>query len=141
MQDEVLKAHGLKVTEARLQVLAILTEGKEHLTADQIYAQLEQGGVKSVSLATVYRVLTQFHEAGIIDKHQFEDGASVYEIADESHHDHIICRDCGKVTEFCDPAIERAQLRVAKELGFTLTGHTMILYGHCKNDNCADHKK
>ena len=131
MVDKVLKAHGLKVTEARLQILAMLTEKKEHYTAEQICAQLEQDGVKSVSQATVYRVLTQFYEAGIVDKHQFEDGASVYEIADETHHDHIICRDCGKVKEFCDPAIERAQLRVAKELGFTLDGHTMILYGHC----------
>ena len=133
MGSSVLKEHGLKVTEARLQVLAMLTDRKAHFTADQICAQLEKDGVKSVSLATVYRVLTQFHEVGIVDKHQFEDGASVYEIADEAHHDHIICRECGKVTEFCDPVIEQAQVRVAKELGFDLDGHTMILYGHCQN--------
>ena len=131
MDEEILRQRGLKVTEARMKILEILSDQHAHLSADQIASMLEKSGFSSVSLATVYRVLTQFHEAGLIHKHQFEDGASVYELADDDHHDHIVCERCGKIEEFFDAKIEKSQERVARELGYTLKGHTMVLYGIC----------
>ena len=131
MYESILKKHGLKVTEARLQVLEVLMTTQGHLTADQVNKALEDKGVAALSVATVYRVLTQFHEEGLVHKHQFDETAFVYEYADDSHHDHLICQECGKIDEFFDLEIEKAQMRVAQAKGYELKGHSMVLHGIC----------
>ena len=130
--DELKKA-GLKTTLPRLRILNILeTSEDRHLTAEDVYKQLLDAG-EDIAFATVYRVLTQFEDAGLVVKHNFEGGRSVFELDDGKHHDHMVCVKCGSVTEFYDAEIEKRQAKVAEEHGFQLQEHSLILYGICKN--------
>ena len=129
MNSQVLKTAGLKVTLPRLKVLEILEESKEHHhTAEDVYKILLNAG-EEIGLATVYRVLTQFEASGLANRHHFEGGLAVFELAREGHHDHMVSTKTGKVVEFYDEVIEKRQKAIGKEHGFKLTGHTMILYG------------
>lgn len=130
--DELKKA-GLKTTLPRLRILNILeTSEDRHLTAEDVYKSLLDAG-EEIAFATVYRVLTQFEDAGLVVKHNFEGGRSVFELDDGKHHDHMVCVKCGSVTEFYDEEIERRQAEIAKKHGFKLQDHSLILYGICKN--------
>lgn len=127
-----LKKAGLKATVPRLKILSILENSKDpHLTAEDVYRVLLEGG-EEVGLATVYRVLTQFETAGLVLRHNFEAGRSVFEINHGKHHDHMVCVECGKVFEFCDAAIEQRQRKVAKSAGFVIDDHAHYLYGVCE---------
>lgn len=136
--NQDLRKAGLKVTLPRVKILELLEHSPvHHLSAEDIYkALLEQG--EDVGLATVYRVLTQFESAGIVERHHFEGGHSVFEISQGEHHDHIVCVMCGKVLEFTDPMIEERQGKVAESLGFVLTGHALHLYGVCDRSECRE---
>ena len=126
-----LKEHGLKATVPRLKILELMEESKiRHFSAEDIYKRLLKGNVE-LGLATVYRVLTQFESAGIVIRHNFEEGHSVFELAGDEHHDHIVCVRCGKVEEFHDDEIEQRQNVIAKKLGFELTDHNLNMYGLC----------
>lgn len=127
-ENQELKKAGLKVTLPRVKILQIL-EGSDglHLSADDVYRKLLDQG-EDVGLATVYRVLTQFESAGLVMRHHFEAGTAVFEIAQEDHHDHMICLDTGKVIEFCDPIIEQRQQEIAAEHGYVIEDHNLILY-------------
>jgi Fur family ferric uptake transcriptional regulator len=123
-----LKNAGLKVTLPRLKVLEVLEAGgPHHLSAEDVYRKLIASD-ESVGLATVYRVLMQFESAGIVDRHNFDDGHAVYELARESHHDHMIDIDTGTVTEFVSDNIENLQKELAREYGFDLVDHELVLY-------------
>ena len=127
-----LKRAGLKATLPRLKILGILEDSKDpHLTVEDIYKRLLSMG-EEVGLATVYRVLTQFETAGLVIRHNFEGGRSVFEINHGGHHDHMVCVSCGKVFEFCDSAIEQRQRKVAENAGFIMEDHTLYLYGVCE---------
>lgn len=136
--NQDLRKAGLKVTLPRIKILELLENSPvHHLSAEDVYkALLEQG--EDVGLATVYRVLTQFESAGIVERHHFEGGHSVFEISQGEHHDHIVCVTCGKVLEFNDDIIEEQQHKVAESLGFTLTGHALHLYGICSSPECQE---
>lgn len=131
--DIQLKKAGLKVTSPRIKILEIMKNpAHQHISAEDVYKiLLEQGD--EVGLATVYRVLNQFDDAGIVTRHHFEGGRSVFELSAKAHHDHLVCLTCGRVIEFEDDTIERRQLAVAKEHGIQLTNHSLYLYGECKN--------
>ena len=130
-ENQELKKAGLKVTLPRIKVLQVLEQHADHhLTAEEVYkALIEQG--EEVGLATVYRVLTQFETAGLVARHHFDSGQSVFELEKGDHHDHLVCVKCGKVIEFQDDLIEKRQQEVAKNLGFHLTDHSHYLYGEC----------
>ena len=131
-----LKTTGLKVTAPRLKVLDIFHRAtSRHLTAEDVYRALLTDSV-DIGLATVYRVLTQFEQAGILLRSHFESGKAVFELNEGSHHDHLVCLDCGQVEEFFDTKIEDRQRAIAREKGFTLAEHALSLYGHCVRDNC-----
>ena len=126
--DAELKKAGLKVTLPRLRILELLEDGdKAHLSAEEIYRCLIDAG-EEVGLATVYRVLTQFEQAGICIRHNFEEGHAVYEITSDDHHDHMVCLESGKVIEFHDDLIEKRQEAIAKEMGYEIVDHSMVLY-------------
>jgi Fur family ferric uptake transcriptional regulator len=134
-----LKKAGLKATLPRLKILRILEEAAEHhLTAEDVYKELLAAG-EEVGLATVYRVLTQFEAAGMVLRHNFEGGRSVFEINHGSHHDHMVCIECGRVFEFMDDAIEERQKRVAQKAGFIVDAHQLYMYGVC--DGMRKHGK
>ncbi len=135
-QNKELKKAGLKVTLPRLKILEILQQpDNQHISAEDVYKiLLEQG--EDIGLATVYRVLNQFDDAGILIRHHFEGGKSVFEISQKAHHDHLVCLTCGKVVEFEDPIIERRQEEVAAENHMSLTHHSLYLYGECQKVNC-----
>jgi Fur family transcriptional regulator, ferric uptake regulator len=138
--DELKKA-GLKATLPRLKILSILEAGGgRHMTAEDVYKSLTEAG-EEVGLATVYRVLTQFETAGLIIRHNFEGGRAVYEVNQGSHHDHMVCMECGKVFEFYDDAIEVRQKDIAAKAGFAIEDHALYLYGVCegmkKNGKCS----
>src|ERR1022692_4723470 len=136
-----LRNAGLKVTLPRLKILDILAEGSaHHMSAEDIYKKLLIAN-QDIGLATVYRVLTQFESAGLVTRHHFEDGMAVFEINYGTHHDHIVCMDCGLVEEFIDPEIEQRQNAIAKRLGFTIEEHSLVLYGRCQRPNCPGRKK
>ena len=123
---------GLKATLPRLRVLnAFRKSGERHLSAEDVYRALINEQV-DIGLATVYRVLTQFEEAGLLSRSQFDTGKAVFELNDGEHHDHLVCTSCGSVTEFSDGDIERRQKLIAKEHGFVMESHDMVLYGTCK---------
>lgn len=126
-----LKRAGLKITAPRLKILELLERVEQHVSAETIYQQLKDQG-DDIGLATVYRVLTQFESAGLVHRHHFDGGYSVFEMASEEHHDHIVCIECGLVKEFFDEQIEERQERIAASLGFELTHHNHIIYGYCK---------
>lgn len=130
-----LKDAGLKVTTPRLKVLQILDNNKEkHLSAEDVYKALLESG-EDIGLATVYRVLSQFELAGIIERHNFEGNYSVFELNQGEHHDHLVCVQCGKVEEFCDPVIEKRQEVIASDAGFKMKDHSLTIYGHCTDCN------
>ena len=132
METHDLKNAGLKVTLPRVKILQILEKqiDERHLTAEKVYKILLSED-EDIGLATVYRVLTQFEAAGLVTRHHFEGGNSVFELDHGSHHDHIVCMKCGKVDEFTDEVIESRQKEIAQRLGFELTDHSLYLYGYC----------
>ena len=128
MQGQDLRNAGLKVTSPRLKILEVLETSEErHLSAEGIYRALLENG-HEFGLATVYRVLAQFEGAGLVDRHNFEGSTSVFELADRSHHDHMVCLDTGEVVEFVDDRIEQLQHEIADRHGYTIEDHTMVLY-------------
>jgi Fur family transcriptional regulator, ferric uptake regulator len=131
-----LKASGLKATLPRLKILDIFQNSQvRHLSAEDVYKILLAENM-DVGLATVYRVLTQFEQAGLLSRNHFETGKAVFELNQGSHHDHLVCLDCGRVEEFFDEEIEKRQQKVAQERGFNLTEHALALYGHCTKNPC-----
>lgn len=132
METHDLRNAGLKVTLPRVKILQILEDQAtdRHLTAEQVYKILLSED-EDIGLATVYRVLTQFEAAGLVTRHHFEGGNSVFELSDGDHHDHILCIKCGKVDEFTDEVIETRQKDIAQRLGYELTAHGLYLYGYC----------
>jgi len=132
LENHDLKTAGLKITAPRLKILEILEKqtDERHLTAEQVYKILLSEN-QEIGLATVYRVLTQFEAAGLVTRHHFEGGNSVFELSTESHHDHLLCLKCGKVEEFTDEIIETRQKEIAAKLGYELTDHSLYLYGIC----------
>lgn len=126
-----LKKAGLKVTLPRLKILQILENATaHHLSAEDVY-RLLLGSDGEIGLATVYRVLTQFEEAGLVNRHNFEGGHSVFELDSGRHHDHLVCVKCGRVEEFVDPIIEERQQDIAQKAGYTITDHSLNIYGVC----------
>lgn len=135
-----LKSTGLKVTLPRLKVLAIFEQSQtRHLSAEDVYKILLQDSV-DIGLATVYRVLTQFEQAGLLRRSNFESGKSVFELNEGSHHDHLVCLDCGRVEEFFDSKIEDRQHKIATERGFVLQDHSLALYGQCQRGEGCPHR-
>jgi Fur family ferric uptake transcriptional regulator len=134
LETHDLKNAGLKVTIPRIKILQILEKQQDHrhLTAEQVYKILLSED-EDIGLATVYRVLTQFEAAGLVTRHQFEGGNSIFELSNGNHHDHILCLKCGKVDEFADESIEIRQKEIAARLGYELTDHGLYLYGYCPN--------
>jgi len=129
-QNQELRKAGLKVTLPRVKILQILESselGHQHLSAEDVYRALLAAG-EDVGLATVYRVLTQFESAGLVTRHHFETGHSVFELARGEHHDHMVCIDSGDVVEFTDPVIEQRQHQIAAGHGFELVDHSLVLY-------------
>ncbi len=126
-----LKSTGLKATLPRLKILEIFQTGAQrHMTAEDVFRVLLDER-SDIGLATVYRVLTQFEQAGILIRSNFESGKAVYELNEGQHHDHFVCTSCGKVEEFYDPDIEKRQNLIAKAKGWVIQDHSMALYGHC----------
>jgi Fur family ferric uptake transcriptional regulator len=131
-----LKSTGLKATGPRLKIMEVFQrEADRHMTAEDVYRVLIQEQ-SDVGLATVYRVLTQFEQAGILSRSHFESGKAVYELNDGKHHDHLVCLDCGRVEEFYDAEIEKRQHAVAKSKGFTIVDHALSLYANCSRERC-----
>ena len=136
-----LKSTGLKATLPRLKVLEIFQKGTQrHMSAEDVFRVLLEER-SDVGLATVYRVLTQFEQAGILTRSNFEGGKAVYELNEGQHHDHLVCLDCGKVEEFYDAEIEARQNAIAKARGFALAEHALSLYAHCTKDPCPNRGK
>jgi Fur family ferric uptake transcriptional regulator len=131
-----LKTIGLKATAPRLRILELFEKSAvRHLSAEDVYRLLTKEGLDT-GLATVYRVLTQFEHAGILQRHHFESGKAVFELKDSSHHDHLVCMQCGRVEEFYDAEIEKRQNRVAKDRGFSIRDHSLHLYADCIKSAC-----
>jgi len=132
-----LKNAGLKATLPRLKVLSLFENSRErHLSAEDIYKVMLNSG-EDVGLATVYRVLTQFEQAGLLIRHHFEGGKAVFELNAGGHHDHIVCVKCGRVEEFYDAEIEKRQERAAESMGFTMQDHSLTIYGVCTKQPCS----
>jgi len=133
-----LKNTGLKATVPRLKILEIFQKGAQrHMTAEDVFRVLLDDR-SDVGLATVYRVLTQFEQAGILSRSHFESGKAVYELNEGQHHDHLVCLDCGKVEEFYDAEIEKRQQLVAKTKGFSIADHALSLYANCTKPDCPN---
>lgn len=132
-----LKTRGLKTTLPRLRVLQLFESQAErrHLSAEEVYRLLTSDGL-DIGLATVYRVLTQFEQAGLLMRHHFESGKAVFELNEGEHHDHLVCLDCNHVEEFFHPEIERLQEQVAAERGFLIRDHSLHLYAECTKVQC-----
>jgi Fur family transcriptional regulator, ferric uptake regulator len=131
-----LKNAGLKATLPRLKILELFENSNDrHLSAEDVYKILITTG-EDVGLATVYRVLTQFEQAGLLLRHHFESGKAVFELNEGSHHDHIVCMQCGHVEEFCDEEIEKLQHKAATERGFTIREHSLYIYADCTKKPC-----
>src|SRR5690554_5003850 len=135
------KKAGLKVTSPRIKVLQIhKNPANQHVSAEDVYKILLEKN-EEIGLATVYRVLNQFDDAGIVSRHHFEGGRSVFELRSNDHHDHLVCLTCGHVFEFEDEVIEERQLQVAEANNITLTNHSLYLYGECKTpDTCVNNQ-
>jgi Fur family transcriptional regulator, ferric uptake regulator len=132
-----LKSTGLKATLPRLKIMEIFqTSAQRHMTAEDVFRILLQERT-DIGLATVYRVLTQFEQAGILSRNHFEQGKAIYELNEGQHHDHLVCLDCGRVEEFYDADIEARQHAVAKAKGFAIADHALSLYAHCTKDKCS----
>jgi Fur family transcriptional regulator, ferric uptake regulator len=131
-----LKTIGLKATLPRLRILELFEKSDvRHLAAEDVYKRLVEEGTDT-GLATVYRVLTQFEQAGLLMRHHFESGKAVYELNQGSHHDHLVCLQCGHVEEFYDAEIEKRQEKVAKDRGFRIHDHSLHIYADCIKNNC-----
>ncbi|MBZ0145383.1 MAG: ferric iron uptake transcriptional regulator [Rhodocyclaceae bacterium] len=140
-----LKSMGLKATFPRLKILDLFQKahadtGSRHMTAEEVYLALVAEGM-DIGLATVYRVLTQFEQAGLLERHYFESGKAVFELNEGKHHDHLVCLQCGKVEEFYDPEIEKRQNKIAKERGFQVHEHALHIYADCIKPNCPNKKQ
>ncbi len=136
-----LKSTGLKATLPRLKILEVFHNAKQrHMTAEDVYRVLLDER-SDVGLATVYRVLMQFEQAGLLSRSNFESGKAVYELDEGQHHDHLVCLDCGRVEEFFDAEIEKRQQLVATSKGFSLQEHALSLYAHCTKSNCSHRSK
>lgn len=136
-----LKNMGLKATFPRLKILELFERGSmRHMTAEDVYRMLIAENM-DIGLATVYRVLTQFEQAGLLERHFFESGKAVFEINRGNHHDHLVCIDCSKVEEFYDPEIERRQNLIASGRGFAIQDHALYLYAHCTKGDCPNRDK
>ena len=134
-QRQELRKAGLKVTMPRIKILEILETSKlRHLSAEDMYKQLLEAG-EDIGLATVYRVLTQFETAGLVTRHNFEGGHSVFELDDGDHHDHMVCVETGDVIEFTNEEIERLQHEIAEEHGYEILDHNLVLYVKPKPDD------
>ncbi|MDF1757441.1 MAG: ferric iron uptake transcriptional regulator [Legionellaceae bacterium] len=130
-ENKQLKNVGLKITMPRLKILQILEQSSDHhLSAEDVYKALLDMG-EDVGLATVYRVLTQFESAGLINRHNFSGGYFVFELNQNEHHDHLVCTKCGKIEEFLDDTIEKRQNLIAKNAGYKITDHVLNIYGIC----------
>jgi Fur family ferric uptake transcriptional regulator len=135
--SQSLKEIGLKATLPRRRILELFEASKvRHLSAEDVYKALIAEGM-DVGLATVYRVLTQFEQAGLLARQHFETGKAVFELNQGGHHDHLVCLQCGRVEEFYDGEIEKRQGEVAKKSGFELRGHSLALYADCTKPNCS----
>lgn len=135
-ESEKLKDAGLKITSPRVKILRLMQlPANQHISADELYQKLLEQG-EEIGVATVYRVLNQFDDAGIIARHHFEGGKSVFELADQHHHDHLVCLQCGKVIEFTDEIIEKQQKLIAEKYGISLTHHSLYLYGEPIDGDC-----
>jgi Fur family transcriptional regulator, ferric uptake regulator len=133
-----LKSTGLKATLPRLKILDVFQKGSQrHMTAEDVFRVLLEER-SDIGLATVYRVLTQFEQAGILTRSHFESGKAVYELNEGTHHDHMVCLDCGRVEEFYDAEIEKRQHAVAKAKGFAIADHALSLYAHCTKPRCPN---
>lgn len=136
-----LKNIGLKATLPRLKILNLFENSDvRHLTAEDVYKMLLNEGME-IGLATIYRVLTQFEQAGMLIRHHFESGKAVFELNQGGHHDHLVCIQCGVVEEFFDAEIERRQAKIAKERGFNIHEHSLQLYADCVKVNCPNKVK
>ncbi len=136
-----LKRIGLKATLPRLKILDLFEKSDQrHLTAEDVYKLLLNDGME-IGLATIYRVLTQFEQAGLLIRHHFESGKAVFELDEGAHHDHLVCIQCGHVEEFYDPEIERRQAKVASDRGFVIQEHSLHLYADCLRTDCEFKKK
>ena len=140
METSDLRKAGLKVTLPRVKILEILAGNHgRHLSAEDIYrALIDQS--EDIGLATVYRVLTQFEQAGLLSRQHFETGKAVFELNQGGHHDHLVCLQCGRVEEFYDAEIEQRQSEVARKRGFELHGHSLALYADCTKPDCPNRK-
>ena len=135
MESSDIKNAGLKLTLPRMKILELLEKSDDrHLKAEDIYKTLLDSG-EEIALATVYRVLTQFESAGLVTRHHFEGGHAVFELNDGEHHDHLVDISTGRVVEFYDETIEQRQREIAKKYNFTITEHTMVLYGQFNDEN------
>ena len=136
-----LKNMGLKATAPRQKILEIFQSGKQrHMSAEDVYREL-LAEHQDIGLATVYRVLTQFEQAGLLKRNNFEAGKAVFELEEGTHHDHLVCVECGRVEEFYDAEIERRQQAIASERGFRLQDHALALYGNCLNPDCQHRRR
>lgn len=136
MDNDEIRNAGLKVTLPRVKILEVLEDSAgRHMSAEDVFKALLERG-QEIGLATVYRVLTQFEGAGLVVRHHFEGGQSVFELNRGGHHDHIVCVQCGRVEEFCDDVIEKRQREVAEARGFTINDHSLIIYGDCTRPDC-----
>ena len=141
IQIEELKSNGLKATVPRLKILDVFQRGgQRHMTAEDVFRQLLIDNA-DIGLATVYRVLTQFEQAGLLHRNHFESGKAVYELNEGQHHDHMVCLDCGRVEEFYDPEIEQRQQAVAQAKGFVIADHALSLYAHCTQNPCPHRQR
>ena len=142
-QSYDLKSSGLKATVPRLKILDLFMKNEanqgRHMAAEDVYRQLIAEDM-DIGLATVYRVLTQFEQAGLLQRHYFDSGKAVFELNEGSDHDHLVCLQCGKVEEFFDPQIEERQNLVAKEHGFEVSEHALYLYANCIKPDCPNRK-
>lgn len=139
--NTALKNAGLKVTLPRLKILELLRDPNyHHVTAEDLYKKLLEQG-EEIGLATVYRVLNQFDDAGIVTRHNFEGGKAIFELDRQNHHDHLVCLDCGEVFEFHDEIIDKRQKEIAAQYGIKLTYHSLYLYGHCLEGDCKREPK
>ena len=135
-QIDELKSSGLKATLPRLKILEIFQRGAQrHMTAEDVFRHLLTESA-DIGLATVYRVLTQFEQAGILSRNHFESGKAVYELNEGQHHDHMVCLDCGRVEEFYDAEIEQRQQAVAHAKGFEIADHSLAIYASCTKPQC-----
>lgn len=137
---EELKSSGLKATLPRIKILEVFQQAAQrHMTAEDVYKALLAEG-SDIGLATVYRVLMQFEQAGLLTRSNFESGKAVFELNEGQHHDHLVCLDCGRVEEFFDPEIERRQHAIAAARGFELQDHSLALYARCIKPDCPHRK-